>query len=79
MVSIFLKGTIVIVLAGVVAVIALYTAGLVDKCPIQQIDITGGIKKYDQTKDPELCVQLNEKISQFDSKCKGEIEVLDCG
>ena len=79
MVSKFLKGTTVIVLTGIAVVIALYSAGLVDKCPIQQIDITDNIKKYDQTKDPELCAQLNEKISQFNSQCKGEIEELDCG
>jgi hypothetical protein len=66
-------------LVGIFAVFAFYKVGLVDKCPILQIDIIGNIKKYDQTKDPELCVRLNEKISQFDSQCKGDIEELDCG
>ena len=78
MVSTFLKSTIVIVLAGVVTIIVLYDLGL-DKCPIQQIEITDSIKKFDQTKYPELCSQLNEKISQFDVQCSGDIEELDCG
>lgn len=75
----FLKSIIVIILTGVVVVLVLYDWGLVDMCPIQQIDITGDLKKYDQTKDPQLCAQLNEKISQFDGKCKGYIDELDCG
>jgi len=79
MVSKFLKCTIVIVVAGFAAVFALYNVGLVDKCPVMQIDIVSNIKKYDQTKDPELCTQLDEKISQFDGQCKGDIEELDCG
>jgi hypothetical protein len=74
----FAKNTIIITLA-VVTVIVLYDVGLVNKCPIQQIDITDGLTKYDQTKDPQLCVQINEKISQFDDQCKGVIEEVDCG
>jgi hypothetical protein len=79
MVSKFIKGTIVIVLAGIATTIVLYNVGLVDKCPIRQIDIAGDLKKYALTKDPELCAQLNDKISQFDNECKGNLEELDCG
>lgn len=74
-----LKRTILIVLAGVVTVIVLDGVGLVNRCPIQQIELAGEVKKYDQTKDPQLCVQINEKISQFDMQCKGTIEEIDCG
>jgi hypothetical protein len=79
MVSKFLKYTLVIVLSGVIAVAVLYNFGFVDKCPLKQIDIGGDLKKYDQTKDPELCAQLNDEISQFDNECKGNMEILDCG
>ncbi|MGC1709774.1 MAG: hypothetical protein WA799_08265 [Nitrosotalea sp.] len=79
MVSKFLKYAMVIVLSGVIAVVVLYNVGFVDKCPLRQIDIEGDLKKYDQTKDPELCAQLNDKISQFDNDCKGNLEILDCG
>jgi hypothetical protein len=79
MVSRFLKSTLVIVLAGGVTAIVLYNVGLIDKCPMRQIEITTDIKKYDQTKDPELCAKLNDKISQFDNECKGDVEELDCG
>lgn len=79
MVSKVLKYSMVIVLSGVIAIVVLYNVGFVDKCPLKQIDIESDIKKYDQTKDPELCAQLNDKISQFDDSCKGDIEILDCG
>jgi len=79
MVSKFLKYTLVIVLSGVIAIVVLYNVGFIDKCPLKQIDIEGDLKKYDQTKDPELCAQLNDKISQFDNECKGNLEILDCG
>jgi hypothetical protein len=79
MVSKFLKYALVIVLSGVIAIVVLYNVGFIDKCPLKQIDIEGDLKKYDQTKDPELCAQLNDKISQFDNECKGNLEILDCG
>jgi len=79
MVSKFLKYSLVIVLSGVVVIIALYNFGFVDKCPIKQINIEDDLKTYDQTKDPDLCTQLNDKISQFDNTCKGNMEILDCG
>jgi len=79
MVSKFLKYALVIMLSGVIAIVVLYNVGFIDKCPLKQIDIEGDLKKYDQTKDPELCAQLNDKISQFDNECKGNLEILDCG
>jgi hypothetical protein len=79
MVSIFLKGTIIVILVGVVTTLILYNAKLIDVCPLRQVYITEEIKKYDTTKDPELCDDLNGKISQFNNDCKAELEVLDCG
>jgi len=79
MVSKFLKYALIIILSGVIAIVVLYNVGFIDKCPLKQIDIEGDLKKYDQTKDPELCAQLNDKISQFDNECKGNLEILDCG
>ena len=79
MVSKALKYSLAIVLSGVIAIVVLYNVGFADKCPLKQIDIEGNLKKYDQTKDPELCAQLNDKISQFDDSCKGNLEILDCG
>ncbi|MDE1830097.1 MAG: hypothetical protein KGI25_07225 [Thaumarchaeota archaeon] len=75
----FLKYSLVIVASGAIAIVALYGVGLGNACSIKQIDITGDLKRYDQTKDPELCSQINDKISQFDNDCKGNIETLDCG
>lgn len=79
MVSKTIKYSLAIVLSGVIAIVVLYNVGFVDKCPLKQIGIEGDLKKYDQTKDPDLCAQLNDKISQFDDSCKGNLEILDCG
>ena len=73
------KGIVIVILVGVVVTIVLYNAKLIDACPLRQVDITESIKKYEETKDPQLCVSLNGKISQFNDDCKSELEVLDCG
>lgn len=78
MVTKFIVSSLVII-TGVVTIILLYDLGVVDKCSTRQFEIMGNIGKYDQTKDPELCSQLNEKISQFDNQCSQDLEELDCG
>ena len=79
MASFFLKGTAILILVGAVVILLLYNAKLVDACPLRQVDITESIKKYEETKDPQLCAELNTKISEFDGNCKTELEELDCG
>ena len=79
MTSVFLRGTVIVVLLTVVIVLVLYNTKLIDACPLRQVYVTYEIKKFDQTKDPQLCDELNGKISQFDTDCKSELEVLDCG
>lgn len=75
----FSKYVIVIIASGAIAIIALNGTGLVNTCHVKQIGIVNDLKKYAQTKDPEFCAQLNDKISRFDNECKGDIEILDCG
>ncbi len=79
MASKFSKYSFIMIASGAIAVVVLYVVGLANTCSIKQIDITSGLKEYDQTKNPELCVQLNDKISQFDNYCQGDLEILDCG
>lgn len=79
MTSKFLKYAIAIIASGAVSVVVLYGLGLGDACSVNQIVITEDLKRYDQTKDSDLCSQINDKISQFDSDCKGAMEILDCG
>ena len=79
MASFFLKGIIIVVLVGVAATMVLYNAKLIDVCPLKQVYITESIKKYEETKDPQLCDELNGKISEFNGDCKAELEELDCG
>ena len=75
----FLKGIIIVILVVAAATLVLYSTKLVDVCPITQVYITESIKKYEETKDPQLCVELNGKISEFNGNCKAEVEELDFG
>ena len=73
------KWILVIVVIGLVAVLVSYKTELSNACSVRQLNIAGDEKKYEQTKDPQLCDTLNSKISQFDNECKSSIEELDCG
>ena len=79
MTSFFVKGIVIVVLVIVAVTMVLYNAKLIDVCPLKQVYITESIKKYEETKDPQLCDELNGKISEFNGDCKAELEVLDCG
>lgn len=79
MISTFVKRALVIGLVGIAAIMILYSFGVTDNCPIKQIDIQSDMKKYELTKDPELCDDINTRIIQLNNKCKIEMEILDCG
>ena len=74
-----LKWVLIVIVIGSILVIVSYAAELANTCTIRQLDIAGETKKYDETKDPQLCDKLNTKISQFNDQCKSNIEELDCG
>jgi hypothetical protein len=69
----------IIIAIGFLLVFVSYKTELSHVCSIYHLSIAGEIKKYDETKDPQLCDALNTKISQFNSQCKSDIEELDCG
>ena len=77
--SIFVKRILVISLAGIVAIVILYSFAVTDKCPLKQIDILNDMKKYEITKDPELCDDINNRIIQLNNQCGIRIGILDCG
>ena len=79
MVSTFVKCSIIIGLVGITAIIILYVVDVSNTCPIKQINVLNDIKKYDITKNPELCDDINNRIIQLNNKCGIEIEILDCG
>ena len=79
MVSTFVKRTIIIGLAGIAAVLILYVVDVSNTCPIKQINVLNDIKKYDATKNPELCDDINNRIIQLNNQCGIEMEILDCG
>jgi hypothetical protein len=74
-----LKWILTIVAIGLVASVISYELELSHVCPLRQLSIVDEIKKYDQTKDPQLCDALNSKISQFNDACKSTVDELDCG
>ena len=79
MVSTFAKRAIIIGLAGIIAIILLYVLDVSNTCPIKQINVLNDIKKYDSTKNPDLCDDINNRIIQLNNQCGIEIEILDCG
>ena len=79
MITTFVKRALVIGLVGIAAIVILYGFEVTDKCPIKQIDVLSDLKKYEITKDPELCDDINNRIIQLNNKCGIEMEILDCG
>ena len=79
MVSTFAKRATIIVLAGIAAIIILYVLDVSNTCPIKQINVLNDIKKYDITKNPDLCADINNRIIQLNNQCGIEMEILDCG
>ena len=79
MISTFVKRAIIIGLAGIVAIVILYSFEVIDKCPIKQINVLNDMKKYEITKDPKLCDDINNRIIQLNNQCGIEMEILDCG
>lgn len=79
MTSIFVKRAVMIGLGGIVAIVVLYNFGFVDSCQIKQIDVLSDMKKYEITKDPQLCDDINNRIIQLNNACGIKMEILDCG
>ncbi len=79
MVNTFVKRAIMIGTAGIVAIVLLYNFDVSDRCLIKQIDVLNDMKKYETTKNPELCDELNNRIVQLNNQCGIKMEILDCG
>ena len=79
MVSTFVKRATIIGLAGITAIIILSVIDVSNTCPIKQINVLNDIKKYDATKNPDLCDDINNRIIQLNNQCGIEMEILDCG
>ena len=50
-----------------------------NSCGLKHIAILNDLKNYESTLDPEFCEELVEKIDSFNTQCKPEVEILDCG
>ena len=79
MVSTFVKRSIIIGLVGIVAIVILFVLDASSTCPIKQVSVLSDIQKYDTTKNPELCDDINNRIIQLNNQCGIEMEILDCG
>jgi len=77
--STFVKRALVIGLVAIAAIVILYSFELTDKCPMTQIGVLNDMKKYEITKNPELCDDINTRIIQLNNKCGIKMEILDCG
>jgi len=79
MISTFVKRAIIIGLVGIAAIVILYVVDVSNTCPIKQINVLNDMKKYNITKNPELCDNINNRIIQLNNQCGIEMEILDCG
>jgi hypothetical protein len=79
MISTFVKRALIIGLAGSVAIVIFFSFAVTGKCSIKQFDVLNDIKKYEITKNPELCDGINNRIIQLNNQCGIEMEILDCG
>lgn len=79
MVSIFVKRSVIIGLVGVAIIVILFVFDVSSTCPIKQVSVLSDIQKYDATKNPELCDDINNRIIHLNNQCGIEMEVLDCG
>jgi hypothetical protein len=72
------KWALTVIISGAILISASYMIESLNVCPINQLNLVHEIKNYDETKDPKTCDMLNTKISQFNFKCRSDIEELDC-
>ncbi|MGI0027122.1 MAG: hypothetical protein ACREAD_04695 [Nitrosopumilaceae archaeon] len=79
MVSTFVKRAIIIGLVGIITIVILYIFDVSNTCPIKQINVLNDMQKYEITKNPELCDDINNRIIQLNNQCGIEMEILDCG
>ncbi len=79
MISTFVKRALIIGLAGGVAIVIFFSFAVTGKCSITQIDVLNDMKKYEITKNSELCEDINKRIIQLNNQCGIKIEILDCG
>lgn len=73
------KSGYVIAAAAIAAAILAYFLMGGSSCTVKQLALEQDIKKYQSSQDPESCVAINERISDYDSQCRGTVDALDCG
>ncbi len=64
--------------ASVVTATSVLLALSVDSCGLAHVDIVHGLDAYNEL-DPELCMELLDKIYRFNDKCGPPVEIIDCG
>ncbi len=70
---------IIVIVAIASSITLLYELRVIDSCNVQKLDIESKISQYTKTRDPLFCNSLNEEITQFNSQCKSDLEIQDCG
>ena len=79
MASTSVKRAIIIATVGISAIIVLYSLGSTDDCSLKHLGVLNDLKKYQQTLDPILCEDLDNKIIELNDRCGIEVEEIDCG
>ena len=79
MASTSVKRAIIITIVGISAIIVLYGLGSTDNCSLKHLAVLNDLKKYQQTLDPILCEDLDNRIVELNDQCGIEVEEVDCG
>lgn len=65
--------------SAIIIIVILFSAEVTDSCPLKHVGVVNDLKKYEETLDAELCVDLVNRIIDLNDKCGIEIEIIDCG
>ena len=52
---------------------------VIDSCPAKHMSLLEQIRKYESSFDPELCIDIVDKIDIFNDSCEPMVEIIDCG
>lgn len=50
-----------------------------DNCAVRHVVLLDDIDRYNESQDPEICVELLDRIISFQEDCEPMVEILDCG
>lgn len=73
------KFKVLVILLIITAIGFGFSSILADSCTVKHVGLLDQIKKYENSLDPELCMDIVDKIDLFNESCTPKLETIDCG